>query len=422
MLRVNAWDFDLWLNYFRPRHRISIFCKRLHLCYDFLGRSYWQRIYYRWWITAGDSSDAPAVSAVLFYFVNQMGKKVLIGVHLAYWFYILVIMEMVNSLAYKNSFINVDRVTNVLLVSNALLFAAIFYINYFLLLPRLFKKKKFLLLIVSWICLALLFVGLRFFIQEYLFMKWLGICNYCYPDYGSKWPVYVVNNFFQGLSNFILAGTVIWFADDWLRSEKQKIRLQKEKVDAERAFLQSQVSPHFLFNSLNNIYSMVYHGSPDSLNAIQKLSGMMRYVLSESQSVWIDLYRELTYLDDYIQLQRYRIRDAAIHYSITGDASGKVIAPLILISFVENAFKHGVVTDKGYPVVIRIEIIEDRLLFFTSNKISKASKDNTSGIGLSNVASRLSLQYPGLHTLAINEQDGIFEARLSINTLKAQSI
>jgi len=358
----------------------------------------------------------------LFYFGDQMGRKVLIGVHLAYWFYVLVIIELANSLAYKNSFISIDRVTNILFLSNAVIFAAIFYINYFLLLPRLFKKKKFLLLVLSWIALGLFFVGIRFFIQEYLFMKWFGICNYCYADYISKWPMYVVNNFFQGLSNFIIAGTVIWFADDWLRSEKQQVRLQKEKVAAERAFLQSQVSPHFLFNSLNNIYSMVYHGSSDSLDAIQKLSGMMRYVLSESQSVWIDLPRELNYLDDYIELQRYRIRDAAIRYTITGDASGKVIAPLILISFVENAFKHGVVTDKDHPVVVRIEINEDRLLFFTSNKINTASKDNTSGIGLRNVASRLSLQYPGLHTLEINEQDGIFEARLSINTLKAQPI
>ncbi len=356
------------------------------------------------------------------YFAGQMTRKVLIGVHLAYWTYFMVIMEFANDLAYKNRLPKIADYVSLLFISNLLIFGMIFYINYLVFLPRFFKKRKFLQLIVSWILLSLFFVGLRFLVQEYLFLKYSGICNYCYDDYGNSWPVYVVNNFFQGLSNFIMAGTIIWFVDDWLKSEKQKVRLQKEKVDAERAFLQTQVSPHFLFNSLNNIYSMVYHGSENSLPAIQKLAGMMRYIIAESHSVLIDLSKELVHLDDYIQLQKYRIRNAAIEYSVVGDSAGKVISPLILVCFVENAFKHGVVVDQDHPVLINIDIQENSLDFFMKNKVNLDSKDGVSGVGLKNVESRLSLQYPGKHSLEIRNENGIFEVRLSIDILKAQEL
>jgi two-component system, LytTR family, sensor kinase len=351
-----------------------------------------------------------------------MSKKVLIGVHLAYWFYFMVITEFINDLAYKSRWPQVTDYVSLLFISNLVIFVTIFYVNYLILLPRFLKKRRFIRLIISWLLLALSFVGIRFLLQEYLFPRYIGICNYCYDDYSRTWPIYVVNNFFQGLSNLILAGAVIWFADDWLRSEKQKMKLQKEKVEAERAFLQTQVSPHFLFNSLNNIYSMVYHGSEDSLPAIQKLSGMMRYIISESHSVWIDLGKELAHLDDYIQLQKYRIRDAAIDYSVSGNPSGKVISPLILISFVENAFKHGVVSDHAHPVVIRMEIQEDELTFLVVNRINGDSKDNVSGVGLKNVENRLALQYPGMHSLSVRDSKNMFEVRLSIDTLKAQQI
>ncbi|MCG2614103.1 histidine kinase [Terrimonas sp. NA20] len=351
-----------------------------------------------------------------------MTKKALIGVHLAYWFYFMIVTEFANNLAYKNRWFALSDNIGLLFISNLVIFGFIFYFNYLVLLPRFFKRRKFLQLILSWILLSISFVGLRYFFQEYLFLKYFNTCNFCYTDYGRTWPIYAVNNFFQGLSSFIMAGTIIWFADDWLRSEKQKMRLQKEKVEAERAFLQAQVSPHFLFNSLNNIYSMVYHGSEDSLPAIQKLSGMMRYIISESHSVWIDLTKELLYLDDYIQLQKYRIKDAAIQYTIMGDPASKVIAPLILISFVENAFKHGIVTDQANPVVIRMEIMNDSLKFYIANKINPDSKDSVSGIGLKNVESRLGLQYPGTHSLAVKTENGIFEASLSIDSLKEQQL
>jgi len=349
-----------------------------------------------------------------------MKKQTLLGVHIAYWFYFLVIMEFISKLAFKNRVVGPTHFSGVIFYSNLLLFVPVFYFNYFFLLPRLFKRKKILLLVISWIGLALVYVALRFWVQEYLMPKYLGVCNYCYDNYPKTWGMYAVNNFFHGISYLIMAGTIIWFIDDWMKSEKQKVQLQKEKIDAERAFLQSQVNPHFLFNSLNNIYSMVYHQSENSLTAIQKLSGLMRYMTTDSSATLIALQKEISYLEDYIQLQQYRSKYMAVHFEKKGEPANKYIAPLMLIAFVENAFKHGVATDPDNPITIRLHIGENNLLFMVRNKINHDTKDKTSGIGLKNVERRLQLQYPVQHTLETKTEGDYFVASLLLDSLKKE--
>ena len=338
--------------------------------------------------------------------------------HLAYWLYIFVFMEFVNQLAYKNKLLDLPLFTSPLFLSNVLLFCAFFYFNYFVLLPSLFKKKKFFLTVVSWFGLSLLFVGVRFGLQEWLFPKYLGFCNYCYANYSKQWGIYLVNNFFQSLSFLIMGGTMIWFADHWIKSERQKISLQKEKIAAERSMLQAQVSPHFLFNSLNNIYSMVYHQSEHSLLAIQKLSGMMRYMTTESSRELVSLSREVEYIEDYIQLQHYRNNHTMVNFFVTGEAANKYIAPLLLIAFVENAFKHGIIAEPAAPINIQLQIGENSLQFSVSNTINHDAKDTVSGIGLNNIRNRLLLQYPGQHLLNIKTEGELFMVNLELYTLK----
>ena len=338
--------------------------------------------------------------------------------HIAYWLYIFVVMEFVNQLAFKNKLLDFSIVSSPLFLSNILLFGAFFYFNYFVLLPSLFKKKKFFLAVLSWFGLSLLFVGVRFGLQEWLFPKYLGFCNYCYADYSRQWGIYLVNNFFQAISYLIMGGTMIWFADHWIKSERQKISLQKEKIAAERSMLQAQVSPHFLFNSLNNIYSMVYHQSEHSLTAIQKLSGMMRYMTTESSRELVPLSSEITYLEDYIQLQRYRNKHTFVNFSIAGNREDKYIAPLLLIAFVENVFKHGIVAEPGHPVNIQLSIGENSLQFGVRNTINHDAKDPVSGIGLNNIRNRLLLQYPGQHLLNIKTEGEQFMVNLELYTLK----
>ncbi|PSL33296.1 sensor histidine kinase [Chitinophaga ginsengisoli] len=344
-----------------------------------------------------------------------MKKKVLLWVHIIYWLYTMFFVEFLSKLAYKNQLVRPDP--NAIFFSNIILFAAVFYLSYCILLPVFFRKRKFITLVGSWFVLSGLFVGTRFLVQEYLFLKWWGICNYCYEDYSVQGGAYIFGNAMLCFSHIILPGAIIWFVDNWLKSEHQRLRLQEEKVAAEKAFLQSQVSPHFLFNCLNNIYSMVYHQSENSLPAIQKLSGMMRYVIADGSAEEIPLNNEINYLQDYIELQQYRSRNTALRFELSGGTSGKYIAPLILISFVENVFKHGVVTDPAHPVYIQLKTTGSQLSFTVRNKINRHTKDPVSGIGLRNVQNRLALQYAGQHKLEINDDGNIFAVHLML-TLK----
>src|ERR1044071_692138 len=148
-------------------------------------------------------------------------------------------------------------------------------------------------------------------------------------------------------------------------------------------FLKSQLNPHFLFNSLNNIYSLAYQKSDKTADAILKLSEIMRYMIYESNDSWVSLSKEIEYVQSFIELQKLRFKDgAAVEFTMNGEIDNQQIVPLILISFVENAFKHGVANDPKDPIRINIIANQKILHFSVSNKKSKTNKDAMGGVGL----------------------------------------
>jgi LytS/YehU family sensor histidine kinase len=183
--------------------------------------------------------------------------------------------------------------------------------------------------------------------------------------------------------------------------------MENEKLNSELAFLKSQVNPHFLFNILNNICSLARKKSDDTENAIIKLSHIMRYMLYESKDEKVSLEKEVEYLKNYIELQRLRISDKVdINFSIDGDPESGMIEPMLLIPFVENAFKHGVSYLEESKINISLKIEKDLLIFKVENNMIRKSVDVVqleSGIGLRNVLRRLDLLYPGKHKIAIHE-------------------
>jgi len=204
----------------------------------------------------------------------------------------------------------------------------------------------------------------------------------------------------------------------YFKEQKQKIELIKQKKESEMALLRSQINPHFLFNTLNNIYSLVYSKSADAHKAVMKLSELMRYSLYKSNEEKVPLESEINYLLTYINLELLRIKDKGfIEKKIRGDFKGIEIAPLLLLPFVENAFKH---CDKNsIAPVIRLSIFltENTLDFSIQNKIEKIRKNmhaESGGIGLANVKKRLGLQYPGKHELDISTTDADFKVHLKI--------
>jgi len=282
-----------------------------------------------------------------------------------------------------------------------LLNVSIFYINYIFLIPEFIKKKKkYWLYMFSFVFLMLISTAIKSVIAVLNPEEMLR-----YGRAGEKHEIslniYALNCLFIA-GFFLVASCIIKFAVDWFSNERIQRNLESEKKDMELQFLKSQLNPHFLFNSLNNIYSLAYQKSDKTADAILKLSEIMRYMIYESNDSWVGLSKEVEYVQSFVELQKLRFKDgAAVEITINGEVDGQQIVPLILISFVENAFKHGVANDPEDPIKINIIANQKILHFSVSNKKSKTNKDAMGGVGLNNVERRLELLYPNRYKLNI---------------------
>lgn len=279
----------------------------------------------------------------------------------------------------------------------------------------IFKKyypvKKYFSLLVALLLLIAVFILLRYCLEQQLLYHVFNILNY--PG-NVKISYYALDNIYYAVV-YIVLGTLVFLLDHQLHSQKNEAGLKQESIKAELAFLRSQVSPHFLFNSLNNIYSLSYRKSDKAPDAILKLSELTRYMLYENQD-FIALEKEWDYIQNFISLQQLRYESGLnmqIHFNNSYPKAQ--IAPYLLIPFVENAFKHGKVQDEHFPLIISLQSHEKQVVFEVKNKISSQQKDKDGGIGLENVRRRLALLYPAKHHLVINKDADSFDICLKIN-------
>jgi two-component system, LytTR family, sensor kinase len=221
------------------------------------------------------------------------------------------------------------------------------------------------------------------------------------------------------LAFLVIQGIAIayFFLKEWAKSELIQTQLQANQLSTEIKFLKSQINPHFLFNTLNNLFSMAQGKGNDELaDGISKLSGMMRYMLYDSNEESVPLSKEITYLEECITLNKLRYADEEV--IITFDHAGQIadirIAPMLFIPFVENAFKYGVAIGQRAAIVVSGQ----KLIFTCENtdySFIKKMEMEISGIGLENVKRRLELVYPAKHRLKINNEDGKFMVNLEID-------
>ena len=201
-----------------------------------------------------------------------------------------------------------------------------------------------------------------------------------------------------------------------LRQEQQQQEKEQERMRSELGFLRSQISPHFMFNVLNSIVYLIRSKSDLAEPVTLKLSELMRYMLYESESARVPLSKEIEYLKNYVDLHKVRFEDDVdIWLNIEGDAQLFSVEPMLMIPFVENAFKHGVGWTQDPVIDISIRVDVDQLEFKVLNKITadtQESKEFSSGIGLQNVKRRLQLMYPNTHSLRISEENGWFVVEL----------
>ncbi len=217
----------------------------------------------------------------------------------------------------------------------------------------------------------------------------------------------------------LAVGTSIALMQQWLTTERTKELVEHERANTELSFLRSQVNPHFFFNTLNNIYSLAVVQSDQTAPAVMKLSAIMRYILTETQTDSVPLENEIGFIKNFIDLQLVRLTDkVTVHFTTEGDAQQKQIAPLLLIPFVENAFKYGVSTKEKSAITISLKADETRIVFSVVNTIVKVDTGihDTTGIGINNAKRRLELLYPFKHTLNVTEENNQFKVQLVITT------
>jgi two-component system LytT family sensor kinase len=214
---------------------------------------------------------------------------------------------------------------------------------------------------------------------------------------------------------YMVLATVFYFVRYSRYRELLEKDLQLQVRNAELSYLRSQINPHFLFNNLNNIYSLVYRGSDEALNAIAGLSDLLRYMLY-NQTDTVALQQEISCIEKYIKLQQLRYEEPTKIQLIYPAESVQIsVPPLLLIPFVENAFKHGAPSPDQQWLSITIAADHKTLVVESINKIGVGNKDQTGGIGIENVKKRLELLYPGRHTLTISNRDNLFTVKLQIH-------
>ena len=345
-----------------------------------------------------------------------MKKSVVVLLHIGYWILYLFLVTMLFVL------LNLDKrpVTFHLLLKVLLYhpfgFVAIlpaifgFYIFYFILFERYLLNKKILKLFLSAIGIAII----GSVITE-------GIVYFTFRGKGVNWgindvvPIGLIVSFIclaNGTTGLIVKGFINWFSDIKLKAE-----LNKRNYEMELALVKSQINPHFLFNTINNIDVLISKDAEKASAYLNKLSDVMRFMLYETKPAKINLSKELAYIEKFIELQKIRTtNEHYINYSIKGDVSNFMIPPMLLIPFIENAFKHAENKKFENAISINIDVENEKFIFECENSYvqSVTPRNKKDGIGNELIKKRLALLYPGKYKLTTTNGDGMYKVALSL--------
>jgi two-component system, LytTR family, sensor histidine kinase AlgZ len=293
-----------------------------------------------------------------------------------------------------------------------ILTVVIAYINYFYLLPRFLEKKRWLPYLLEFIGPFTIVIIARVISQRYIMDGYTHQEKYFYSS------TFIIQTAVITLFITIFI-SLLRFVSDWFEIEAIRQEVQNEKLTAELNFLKAQINPHFLFNTLNNLYYLAYSKSENTTEVISKLSQVMRYMIYDANHERVLLEKEIEYMQNYISLERLRLNDQIpINFKIDGNTAGVEVAPLILITFLENAFKHGVTSTNPRAWVNISIVIKGNVLHYTvdnsKGKNAISDKGGKSGIGLSNLKRRLELMYPNRHQLKVEDSADRYYIELQI--------
>jgi two-component system, LytTR family, sensor histidine kinase AlgZ len=300
----------------------------------------------------------------------------------------------------------VDAGTHVL----AMMAAA--YLNYFIFFPRFLQHKNPARYILEYL--------IPFAVVIYISIQWKQHIAADFPRTmeflkSTRFAViFMVNTIF-----IVLFVAMLKFVEDWLQLDAQRKELEHEKLSAELRFLKAQINPHFLFNTLNNLYYLAFSQSPKTPDVVAKLAQMMRYMIYDSNHAAVPLHKEVEYMENYISLEKMRLNhEIPIEFVWDGVNEQTQVTPLILITFLENAFKHGV-SNNAPDAWIKAHLAGDHktLTYTVENSIIAGNGEKTTekpGIGLQNVRRRLDLSYPNRYQLEVTSLPDRYRIDLTI--------
>ncbi|MBN2524114.1 MAG: histidine kinase [Bacteroidales bacterium] len=333
-----------------------------------------------------------------------------------------------------------------------LIYALLFYVNYLVLMPGLFFKKRFTIYIIMSIILLLGTFIIKVNIESAQAQKFISDHDKMPGDYVPRHPQAppppkiipdkgLLNQTertifrsipmrnrgpFGGRVLFSLYGLILIYTasisisliQKWKMDENRRSEIEKENIFSELSFLKQQVNPHFLFNALNSVYSLTINSSKPASEAILMLSSILRYMLYETENKLVNLQNELDIIKDYIALQKLRLtKNVSVNFVIKGHAGDLRIAPLLLLPLIENAFKYGADNVNSSFIDIVVMINENEVELRVKNQIVNKKKDNItdSGIGIKNIKRRLQLLYPDNHFFQIDKGNDIYSVVLNLS-------
>lgn len=345
-----------------------------------------------------------------------MKKSAIILLHIGFWVcYFILIMVMLGVMFGRDEATADEKISKAFetIIFFALIPSAIsFYGFYYVLFPRFFQQKKYILSALYGILISLCggLIGYMF-----LYMMYKDVP--CGEEASSAFVGMVLFMSFIALICGIIALVIQGFIT-WFEETQQKEALMEKNHEMEMALVKSQLDPHFLFNTINNIDVLILRNANKASDYLNNLSDIMRFMLFETKTDEILLSKELEYIKKYIELQKIRTSNSNyVHLTVTGDAGNKTIAPMVFIPFIENAFKHTNNKKIEDAINITINITEYETVLICENKFEIHREPNQESHGLGNVLiqKRLQLIYPNTHILKLTNENGLYTVHLIID-------
>lgn len=348
-------------------------------------------------------------------------SKVSILVHILGWAMLSTVLLLLSPLSWRVD-IPVEFWARQVLM--AIFLICLFYVNMLWFVPKVLLKGNHAIYLVTIILGGVLFVGLLIYVENILNLPELMHKAFNpdkpYVNRGRR----LSGDIFNGMIYLLTIGisTSVASVQKWQKDELLRRELDQQRINTELSYLKAQINPHFFFNTLNNIYALTNLDVKKAQEALLKLSRMMRYVLYENQKNETLLSREVSFINDYIELMKMRLTEkVTLNISVDDPKDDLVIAPMLLLPFLENSFKHGISSQHHSEIMIKLEVMGNTVFFETRNHIFPVHSDSPeakeNGIGLVNTQRRLSLLYPDKYRLkfGIDEDKQEYWVNLTIN-------